>query len=248
MRSLKLSCGALMLLIAASGCSVFGRGAGEPREGGEESEHGTAVEAQRAVVHTVRERETLSSISKKYSGSPTHWRQIVDANPGLKPARLRPGDELLIPQPLSASSARGSRGQSDRTQSAGRKGKDADRRAAKSAPKRSGPSTADRSATRSKGASVGSRSDGGASSPTGARAALKTRPPEEAPKVVAAKSSAGVKTATRVNRVQTIKGKSSLHGAQLASRAEAIEASSVETLPNHFFVCYRNRCETKIID
>ena len=99
--SISLAC---LLLILMSGCSFF-RGAQHGEIDSDEEGGAQRVQPERAVVHTVRQRETLSSISKKYSGSSSHWKQIVEANPGLKPAKLRPGDELLIPQPLSASRA-----------------------------------------------------------------------------------------------------------------------------------------------
>jgi nucleoid-associated protein YgaU len=51
------------------------------------------------VTHVVQSGETLSSISKKYYGSPNDWRVILDANSSVvKDARdLRPNMRLVIP-------------------------------------------------------------------------------------------------------------------------------------------------------
>ncbi len=56
--------------------------------------------------HTVKERETLSSISKKYYGTETKWELIWEANKGIIPNknRIRPGLTLVIPDQTIASS------------------------------------------------------------------------------------------------------------------------------------------------
>ena len=41
----------------------------------------------------------LESIAAKLLGSRNDWRKIVEANPGLKPEKLRPGNVILIPLP-----------------------------------------------------------------------------------------------------------------------------------------------------
>jgi LysM repeat protein len=53
--------------------------------------------------HTVREGETLSSISKKYYGSENKWQKILDYNREIKAADgIRVGQKLIIP-PLQTS-------------------------------------------------------------------------------------------------------------------------------------------------
>lgn len=49
--------------------------------------------------HIVRKDETLSAISQQYYGSPTKWRQILQANEqAIKDAnRIQPGTKLIIP-------------------------------------------------------------------------------------------------------------------------------------------------------
>ena len=58
---------------------------------------GTARET--AGWHIVRPGDTLESIAKKLLGRKSRWTRIRDANPGLKPERLRPGQTILIPIP-----------------------------------------------------------------------------------------------------------------------------------------------------
>jgi len=48
-------------------------------------------------THIVHPNETLSGISKLVYGSSRHYKAIVVANPGLDPAKLRPGMVLKIP-------------------------------------------------------------------------------------------------------------------------------------------------------
>ncbi len=56
--------------------------------------------APRTVTHTVARGETLSSISKKYYGTPAKWRVIQEANRDVvpDPKLLRPGMKLKIPK------------------------------------------------------------------------------------------------------------------------------------------------------
>jgi len=49
-------------------------------------------------THTVASGEYLSDISKKYYGSTKHWKEIVAANPGVTPERLKVGQKLVIPE------------------------------------------------------------------------------------------------------------------------------------------------------
>ncbi len=53
------------------------------------------------LEHTVRySGETLAVISGWYTGSNQNWKQIIDANPGLRPERIRLGQLILIPKSL----------------------------------------------------------------------------------------------------------------------------------------------------
>ena len=48
-------------------------------------------------TYTVQAGDTLADITALFYGSPTAWRTIVAANPGLDPAALQPGTTLTIP-------------------------------------------------------------------------------------------------------------------------------------------------------
>lgn len=69
----------------------------------------SAVPEQSAVAgggtHTVAKGETLGDISAAHYGTTKHWRKIVEANPGLDPARLKIGQVLQLPQVESATAA-----------------------------------------------------------------------------------------------------------------------------------------------
>lgn len=47
--------------------------------------------------HTVKAGQTLSSISRKYYGTPNRWRRIAEANRIRDPRKIRPGQVLKIP-------------------------------------------------------------------------------------------------------------------------------------------------------
>jgi nucleoid-associated protein YgaU len=47
--------------------------------------------------YTIQAGDTLGDISAVFYGSAQHWRDIVAANPGLDPAHLAVGAELVIP-------------------------------------------------------------------------------------------------------------------------------------------------------
>jgi len=47
--------------------------------------------------HTVRRGETLFSIAKASLGDGKKWKEIVAANPGVSPSKLKVGQVLLIP-------------------------------------------------------------------------------------------------------------------------------------------------------
>ena len=58
---------------------------------------------ERARVYVVAEGDVgaFSGIAKKVYGDAKYWRLIAEANPGVDPRTLQPGDELFIP-PLPA--------------------------------------------------------------------------------------------------------------------------------------------------
>lgn len=56
-----------------------------------------APQPEEAQRYQVQAGDTLARISAVFYGSPKHWRQIVDANPGLVPEALRVGQEIIIP-------------------------------------------------------------------------------------------------------------------------------------------------------
>ena len=66
------------------------------------------------LEHTVKyPGETLSIIAGWYTGRTDNWRRIVDANPGLKPEKIRLGQLIMVPmeivvqeQPLTADAVR----------------------------------------------------------------------------------------------------------------------------------------------
>ena len=52
-------------------------------------------------LHTVKHSgETLSIIALWYTGNHGNWKEIAQANPDIKPNRIFPGDEILIPEGL----------------------------------------------------------------------------------------------------------------------------------------------------
>lgn len=48
-------------------------------------------------TYTVQAGDTLADIATLFYGSAAPWRRIVEANPGLDPAQLAPGQALVIP-------------------------------------------------------------------------------------------------------------------------------------------------------
>lgn len=56
-------------------------------------------------THTVAKGETLGDISATHYGTTKHWRKIVEANPGLDPARLKIGQVIQIPAVETAAAA-----------------------------------------------------------------------------------------------------------------------------------------------
>lgn len=52
-------------------------------------------------LHTVKHSgETLSVIALWYTGNHGNWKEIAQANPDMKPNRIFPGNEILIPEGL----------------------------------------------------------------------------------------------------------------------------------------------------
>jgi len=60
----------------------------------------TAGKEVEEIIHTIREGETLSGISREYYGSENKWQKILNANRNVvKDAnKLRPGTKLIIPE------------------------------------------------------------------------------------------------------------------------------------------------------
>ncbi len=52
------------------------------------------------IIHTIREGETLSGISREYYGSENKWQKILNANRNVirDANKLRPGTKLIIPE------------------------------------------------------------------------------------------------------------------------------------------------------
>jgi LysM repeat protein len=48
-------------------------------------------------TYTIQAGDTLADISTLFYAAPEHWRNIINANPGLNPAALVPGTVLVIP-------------------------------------------------------------------------------------------------------------------------------------------------------
>ena len=60
----------------------------------------TAEKQVEKIIHTIREGETLSGISREYYGSENKWQKILNANRGIirDANKLRPGTKLIIPE------------------------------------------------------------------------------------------------------------------------------------------------------
>ena len=60
----------------------------------------TARKQVEKIIHTIREGETLSGISREYYGSENKWQKILAANRNvIKDAnKLQPGTKLIIPE------------------------------------------------------------------------------------------------------------------------------------------------------
>jgi nucleoid-associated protein YgaU len=73
--------------------------ASSPIAKAEPSTSGANAPAARADArrYAVRPGDTLSEIAQRELGSARRWKELVAANPGLDPGRLRIGQELLLP-------------------------------------------------------------------------------------------------------------------------------------------------------
>jgi 5'-nucleotidase len=49
------------------------------------------------LTHTVQKGDTLWSIAKDYYGDGREYKKIIDANPGLDAAKMKVGQEIVIP-------------------------------------------------------------------------------------------------------------------------------------------------------
>ncbi len=65
----------------------------------EKQETGSKTSSGKSRTYTVREGDTLASISRRFYKSSSHWKKIRDANRGSldNPAKLKPGQTLTIP-------------------------------------------------------------------------------------------------------------------------------------------------------
>lgn len=57
----------------------------------------TATPAIAAGNYTVKKGDTLYSIARSHYGDGKQWKKIVDANPGLDPAKLKVGQSIQLP-------------------------------------------------------------------------------------------------------------------------------------------------------
>lgn len=65
---------------------------------GTQSGRSTQTVDEKSFIHTVRwSGETLSRISWWYTGAGQNWPEIVKANEGLDPRKMRIGDKIIIP-------------------------------------------------------------------------------------------------------------------------------------------------------
>jgi len=51
------------------------------------------------TTHVIQSGDPFQKIAKQYYGGFSKWRRIADANPGVDPTRIRPGQKLKIPDP-----------------------------------------------------------------------------------------------------------------------------------------------------
>jgi len=56
-----------------------------------------AVATVRPALYVVKDGDTLSQIAEKYLDGASHWPEIVAANPGLVPEKLRTGRTIHLP-------------------------------------------------------------------------------------------------------------------------------------------------------
>lgn len=57
----------------------------------------TATPTSSANQYTIKKGDTLYSIARSHYGDGKQWKKIVDANPGLDPAKLKVGQTIELP-------------------------------------------------------------------------------------------------------------------------------------------------------
>ncbi len=95
-----IACVILTVAALLTGCEQL---SGQSDTGPGESSSVTIDAGERARVYIVAEDDVgaFSGIAQKVYGDAKYWRLIAEANPGVDPRTLKPGDELFIP-PLPA--------------------------------------------------------------------------------------------------------------------------------------------------
>lgn len=70
----------------------------QPHAAGEHPEMVQILPPPRTRIYTVRRNDTLWKIAQQAYGDGQRWKDIVAANDGLDPARLRVGQQLVLPE------------------------------------------------------------------------------------------------------------------------------------------------------
>lgn len=215
--SVLVVCGALSL----SGCSgAFWKDTGAPIDEGAARPPVETVSASPAKVHIVRPGDTLGRIARMYTGSAANWRSLADANPTIGPHRLEVGSEILVPlqSGTDVSSPPGDVGALP-----GDRGRFTRKNTAKQ--------------DRIKGATGKARGVASRARKSERKAARRASRSDTA--VAARPSARGRLTSS------TVVARETASPARRRSVREAAAKEDPAALPNHFFVCYRNRCATK---
>lgn len=80
---------------------VTDKGPGESGDSDQDPQHSAPEYHKDFYKHTVRwSGESLSLISKWYTGAHKNWRKLAEANPRIKPNIIKPGDTIWIPPAL----------------------------------------------------------------------------------------------------------------------------------------------------
>ncbi|MEZ5963318.1 MAG: LysM peptidoglycan-binding domain-containing protein [Planctomycetota bacterium] len=67
-----------------------------------------AVADGRTVEYSIKKGDTLEEIAQAHFGKKSAWKQILDANPGLRPTNLRVGATIKLPSRGAAEAGEGS--------------------------------------------------------------------------------------------------------------------------------------------